>query len=64
MTTEQVRRRQFIRELQDEMELARVSSFISGQQIQCLGHVMCRNKEETIRVVLEWIPTVGVYSRS
>ena len=50
-------RRKFNRELQDELELAPVTSFISGQRIQWLGHVMRRNEEETVRTVLEWKPT-------
>jgi len=50
-------RRKFNRELQNELELASVTSFISGQRIQWLGHVMRRNEEETVRTVLEWRPT-------
>lgn len=33
-----------------------MSSFISGQQIQRLGHIMYRNKEHMVRAVLEWKP--------
>jgi hypothetical protein len=50
-------RRKFNRELQDELELALVTSFISGQRIQRLGHVMRRNEKETVRTVMEWRPT-------
>lgn len=50
-------RRKFNGELQDELELAPVTSFIIGQQIQWLGNVMRRSEEETVRKVLEWRPT-------
>lgn len=49
-------RKKFNRELQDELGLAPVHSFISGQQIQWLGHVMRRNEKETVRAMLEWRP--------
>lgn len=39
------------------MGLAPVGSFISGQRIQWLGHLMRRNEEDAVRVVLEWRPT-------
>jgi hypothetical protein len=51
-------RRQFNRKLQNELRLAPVSRFISGQRIQWLGHVIRRNEEDTVRVLLEWMPTV------
>jgi len=50
-------KRKFNRELQEELGLAPVSSFTSGQQIQWLGHVTCRNEKEMVRVVLDWKPT-------
>lgn len=43
-------------ELQEKVGLA-VNSFISGQRIKFFGHVICRNEEDTLRVVLEWKPT-------
>jgi len=43
-------------ELQEELALAPVSSFISGQRMQWLEYVMCRNDEETVRAVLDWKP--------
>jgi hypothetical protein len=49
-------RRKCNRELQDELDLIPVTSFISGQRIQWLGHVMRRNEEETVRTMLEWRP--------
>jgi len=38
------------------LELAPVTSFIKGQRIQWLGHIMRRGEDETVRVVLEWKP--------
>jgi len=42
---------------EEELGLAPVSSYISGQQIQWLGHIMHRNEKEMVRAVLEWKPT-------
>jgi len=44
-------------ELQEELGLEPVSSFIIGQRIQRLGHIMRRNEKATVRGVLEWKPT-------
>lgn len=38
------------------MGLKPVRSIISSKKIQWFGHVMRRNKKETVRVVLEWKP--------
>jgi hypothetical protein len=38
------------------LELAPVTSFIKGQRIQWLGHIMRRGENETVRVALEWKP--------
>lgn len=40
----------------DLLELVPVTSFIKGQQIQWLGHIMKRGEKEVVRVALEWKP--------
>ncbi|KAL4131010.1 hypothetical protein QTP88_008370 [Uroleucon formosanum] len=49
-------RRKFNKELQEELGLAPVTSYIKGQRLQWFGHIMRKNKEETIRAVIEWKP--------
>jgi sorting nexin-29 len=49
-------RRRYNKELYDMLELAPVTSFIKGQRIQWLGHIMRRGENETVRVALEWKP--------
>uniref|UniRef100_A0A2S2P2T1 Endonuclease-reverse transcriptase n=1 Tax=Schizaphis graminum TaxID=13262 RepID=A0A2S2P2T1_SCHGA len=44
------------KELYDLLELAPVTSFIKGQRLQRLGHIMRRGENETVRVALEWKP--------
>ncbi|KAL4091440.1 hypothetical protein QTP88_026132 [Uroleucon formosanum] len=49
-------RRKFNKELQEELGLAPVTSYIKGQRLQWFGHIMRRSEEETIRAVIEWQP--------
>jgi len=44
------------KELYDLLKLAPVTSFIKGQQIQWLGHIMKRGENEVVRVALERKP--------
>lgn len=46
-------RRRYNKELSDMLDLAPVTSFIKGQRIQWLGHVLRRGENETVRVALE-----------
>lgn len=46
-------RRKFNKELQEELGIAPVTSYIKGQRIQWLGHIMRRNKQEIIRAVID-----------
>ena len=41
------------KELYDLLELAPVTSFIKGQRLQWLGHIMRRGENEAVRVALE-----------
>jgi len=52
-----IRRRKYNKELQEEMEIAPVESFIEGQRIQWLGHIWRHSEDDISRVVLEWKPT-------
>lgn len=38
----------------ENVGLVPVSSSISGQRIQWIGHLMRRNEEDAVRVVMEW----------
>jgi len=53
-TSEQ--RRKFNKELQEELGKAPVTSYIKGQRIQWLAHIMRRNEQEIIRAVIDWKP--------
>jgi|UniRef100_A0A2S2Q1J2 ribosomal 50S subunit-associated protein YjgA (DUF615 family) len=46
----------FNKEFQEKLGLAQVTSYIKGQRIQWLGHIMRRSEEETISAVMEWKP--------
>jgi len=46
-------KRKYNKELQEEMEMASVVSFIRGQRIQWLGHMWWRSEDDLNRVVLE-----------
>ena len=50
-------RRKYNKELQEEMEMASVVSFMKGQRIQWLGHMWRRSEDDINRVILEWKPT-------
>jgi hypothetical protein len=49
-------RRKFNKELQEELSLAPVISYIKGQILQWFGHIMKKSEEKTIRAVIEWKP--------
>jgi len=49
-------RRKYNKELQEEMEMASVVSFIRGQMIQWLGHIWRHSEDDINRVDLEWKP--------
>jgi len=49
-------RRKFNKELQEELGIAPVTSYIKGQRIQWLSRMVRRSKEEIIRAVMEWKP--------
>lgn len=40
----------------NKLGLAPVTSYMKGQRLQWLGHIMRRSEEETIRAVIEWQP--------
>lgn len=48
-------RRRYNKELYNMLELAPVT-FIKGQRIQWIGHIMRRGENEAARVALEWRP--------
>jgi len=50
-------RRKYNKELQEEMEMVSVVSFMKGQRIQWLGHMWWRSEDDINRVILEWKPT-------
>ncbi|KAL4132173.1 hypothetical protein QTP88_009380 [Uroleucon formosanum] len=50
-------RRKYNKELQEEMEMTSVVSFMKGQRIQWLGHMWRRSEDDINRVILEWKPT-------
>lgn len=45
--------RRYNKELYDMLELAPVTSFIKGQRIQWVGHIMRRGENEAVRVALK-----------
>jgi len=45
-------RRKFNKNLQEELGKAPVTSYIKGQRIQWLAHIMRRNEQEIIRAVI------------
>jgi len=47
-------RRRYNKKLCVLLKLAPVTSFIKGQRIQWLGHIMRREENEVVRVALEW----------
>lgn len=49
-------KRMFNMELLEEPRIEPVISYIKEQKIQWLRHFMRRNKQKTIRAVLEWNP--------
>jgi len=49
-------RRRYNKELYDMLGLAPVTSFIKGQRIQWLSHIMRSQENEVVRVALEWRP--------
>ncbi|KAL4090324.1 hypothetical protein QTP88_025183 [Uroleucon formosanum] len=55
-------RRRFNRELQEIMNLTPVTSFIKGQRIQWLGHILRREENDPVRDAFEWKP-MGIRPR-
>jgi hypothetical protein len=49
-------RRKFNKEIQEELGLVPVTSYIKGQRLQRFGHIMRRSEEETIKAAIEWQP--------
>ncbi|XP_025425552.1 uncharacterized protein LOC112694330 [Sipha flava] len=49
-------RRKYNKELQDELGIASVISFIRGQKIQWLGHAMRRSEDDISRTIQNWKP--------
>jgi hypothetical protein len=49
-------RRKYNKELQDELGIESVISFIRGQRIQWLGHAMRRSEDDISRTILNWKP--------
>lgn len=49
-------RRKFNKELQDELGISSVISFITWQRIQWLEHVMRRSDDDISRTILNWKP--------
>ena len=49
-------RRRYNKELLDMVNIPPVTSFIKGQRIQWLGHIMRRGESDTTKLALEWKP--------
>jgi hypothetical protein len=55
-------RRKYNKELQDELGMAPVISFVRGQRIQWLGYAIRRSEDDISRTILSWKP-MGKRSR-